>query len=96
MTARVKCGFARVVTDRATAAVLCDVFVIADHRGRGLGNWSVECALAHPELQGLRRWSLVTLDAHGLYEGFGFAPLEDPTGHMVIEPGPSEVWPRAR
>ena len=79
-----QCGFARVVTDRATAALLCDVFVLAQHRGRGLGKWLVECALAHPELGGLRRWSLVTFDAHGLYKQFGFAPLERPTEHMVI------------
>ena len=91
-----QCGFARVVTDRATAALLCDVFVLAGHRGRGLGKWLVECALAHPELGHLRRWSLVTLDAHGVYERFGFAPLEHPTQHMVIERSPSELWPRGR
>lgn len=89
-----QCGFARVVSDHATAALLCDVFVLTSHRGRGLGKWLVECALAHPELGGLRRWSLVTLDAHGLYERFGFGPLERPTEHMVIEQSPSELWPR--
>jgi GNAT superfamily N-acetyltransferase len=78
---------------RATAALLCDVFVLATHRRRGLGKWLVECALAHPELGGLRRWSLVTLDAHGLYARFGFAPLEHPTHRTVIERSPTELWP---
>jgi GNAT superfamily N-acetyltransferase len=91
-----QCGFARVVTDRATAALLCDMFVLESHRGRGLGKWLVECALTHPELGGLRRWSLVTLDAQGLYGQFGFAPLERPTDHMVIERSPTELWPRGR
>lgn len=89
-----QCGFARVVTDRATAALLCDVFVLPRHRGRGLGKWLVDRTLAHPELGHLRRWSLVTLDAHGLYKRFGFAPLERPTQHMVIERSPSELWPQ--
>ena len=68
-------AFARVVTDRATFAWLCDVFVDAAHRGRGLGTRIVAAALEHPELQGLR-WVLATADAHGLYERFGFQPVE--------------------
>ena len=72
-------GFARAVTDRATFAYLADVFVAEDQRGRGLGVWLVETALAHPELQGLRRWLLVTRDAHGLYRKLGFTDPADPS-----------------
>ena len=71
-------GFARVVTDRATFAYLCDVFVIESHRGRGLAKWLVGVVIAHPELQGLRRWLLATKDAHKLYRRFGFTELEHP------------------
>ena len=77
-------GFARVVTDRATFAYLCDVFVDADARGAGLGQWLVSCVLEHPELQGLRRICLMTRDAHGLYERFGFRPMPDPTRYLEI------------
>ena len=75
-------GFARVITDRATFAYLCDVFVHEDFRGKALGKWMMECILAHPELQGLRRWSLATHDAHGLYKQFGFTELSDPSKWM--------------
>ena len=75
-------GFARVVTDRATFAYLCDVFLIEDYRGRGLAKWLMETILAHPELQGLRRWLLATADAHGLYGQFGFAALDSPAIFM--------------
>jgi GNAT superfamily N-acetyltransferase len=68
-------GFARVVTDRARFAWLADVFVLDAHRGRGLGVWLVETVLAHPELAGLR-FVLATADAHGLYERFGFRPID--------------------
>jgi N-acetylglutamate synthase-like GNAT family acetyltransferase len=67
-------GFARVVSDRATFAYLGDVYVLEDYRGRGLSKWLMECIRTHPELQGLRRWSLATRDAHGLYGRFGFTP----------------------
>ena len=67
-------GFARVVTDRATFAYLADVFVLEAHRGSGLGVWLIECVVAHPDLQDLRRFHLATADAHGLYERFGFLP----------------------
>ena len=77
-------GFARVVSDRATFAYLADVFVVPAHRGRGLGKWLVSCVLAHPDLQGLRRWLLATLDAHGLYEQSGFVPLCEPERFMEI------------
>lgn len=77
-------GFARVVTDRATFAYLCDVFVDATARGEGLGEWMVACVLEHPELQGLRRICLMTRDAHGLYERFGFRPMPDPARYLEI------------
>ncbi len=63
-------GFARVVTDKATFAYLCDVFVLEAHRGRKLGRWMMEAITSHPDLQGLRRFVLVTRDAHGLYGKF--------------------------
>jgi GNAT superfamily N-acetyltransferase len=75
-------GFARCVTDRATYAYLADVFVLPSHRRRGLSKWLMACIAAHPDLQGLRRWGLVTRDAHGLYARFGFGPLENPERHM--------------
>ena len=65
-------GFTRVITDHATFAYLCDVYVLDAHRGRGLGVWLVGFVMADPVLQGLRRVSLCTRDAHGLYERFGF------------------------
>ncbi len=71
-------GFARVVTDRATFAYLTDVFVVGQHRGRGLGRWLLEVVLSHPELRDLRRWMLATADAHGLYRGYGFRELGNP------------------
>jgi GNAT superfamily N-acetyltransferase/uncharacterized damage-inducible protein DinB len=81
-------GLARVVTDRATFAWLCDVFVLEEYRGRGLSKWLLECVMAHPDLQGLRRFLLATLDAHGLYRRFGFAPLAEPARYLeVFRPG---------
>jgi len=77
-------GFARVISDRATIAFLNDVFVLPEYRGRGLGKWLVECVLAHPDLQGLRPWVLVTRDAHELYSRFGFKPLARPEGFMEL------------
>ena len=71
-------GFARVVTDRATFAYLCDVFVVDSHRGGGLGKWLMETVVAHPDLQGLRRWLLATRDAHDLYRHLGFTDLTRP------------------
>lgn len=71
-------GFARVISDYATIAYLGDVFILPSHRGQGLSKWLVECVIAHPELQGLRRWLLATRDAHGLYRHYGFTPLASP------------------
>lgn len=85
---REQVGFARVVTDRATFAYLCDVYVLDGHRGRGLAARLMDAVVAHPDLQGLRRFVLVTRDAHGLYERFGFAPLAGPEGFMeILRPG---------
>jgi GNAT superfamily N-acetyltransferase len=77
-------GFARVITDKATFAYLCDVFVLESYRGRGLGHWLMEAVVSHPDLRGLRRFVLVTRDAHGLYEQFGFRPLARPEGYMEV------------
>jgi GNAT superfamily N-acetyltransferase len=75
-------GFARVVTDFATFAWIADVFVLPEHRGCGLSKWLMEVMLAHPQLQGFRRWVLATKDAHGLYERFGFIKLHRPERWM--------------
>lgn len=75
-------GFARVVTDRATFAYLCDVFVLAEFRGRGLSKLLMRHITEYPELQGLRRWMLGTRDAHSLYAQFGFTPLASPPRFM--------------
>ena len=77
-------GFARVISDLATFAYLADVFVLPSHRGRGLAKWLMEAILAHPKLQGLRRWMIVTRDAHGLYRQVGFTELAHPERLMEI------------
>ena len=82
-------GFARVVSDRATFAWLCDVFVLPAHRGKGLGVWLIETAMAHPDLQDLRNFLLATRDAHALYERFGFRPLAEPARWMAIRKRPA-------
>lgn len=81
-------GFARVVTDRATFAYLGDVYVLEEHRGRGLSKRLMEAVMAHPDLQGLRRFQLVTRDAHDLYRRFGFEVTTRPEAHMeIVRPG---------
>ena len=75
-------GYARVITDRATYAYLSDVFILEEYRGRGLSKALIAHILGHPELRGLRRWALLTWDAQGLYEQFGFGHLEDPRRYM--------------
>jgi GNAT superfamily N-acetyltransferase len=76
-------GFARVVTDRATFAWLCDVFIDENERGKGLGKALVKAVVDHPDLQGLRRMMLATRDAHLLYQEHGeFEPLSDPARWM--------------
>ena len=77
-------GFARMITDRATFAYLADVFVVKEHRGKGLGKWLIESILNHRDLQGLRRLMLATQDAHGLYEMFGFTALTSPEKMMEL------------
>lgn len=75
-------GFARVVGDRATFAYLADVFVLPDHRGRGISKALMAAVDAHPELQKLRRFMLATSDAHALYAQHGFVPLSRPERFM--------------
>lgn len=77
-------GFARVISDKTTFAYLADVFVLPEHRGKGLSKALVATILAHPDLHGLRRWMLVTADAQGLYEQFGFKVVPNPERHMEI------------
>src|SRR6202521_4725869 len=86
-------GFARVISDRATYAYLGDVFVLESHRGRGLRKSLMECVVQHPALQNLRRWILLTRDAHGLYSQFGFHPLKAPERYMELHR--PEVYERA-
>src|SRR5579859_86154 len=75
-------GFARIVTDYTTFAYLADVFVLEPFRGQGLSKWLMEIVVAHPQLQGLRRWLLGTKDAHGLYTKVGFTPMKSPERFM--------------
>lgn len=77
-------GLARVVTDKAIFAYICDVFILEEYRGIGLSKWLLQTILNHSELQGLRRWTLATLDAHGLYKQFGFASLTNTDRWMDI------------
>ncbi len=87
-------GLARVITDFATFAYLCDVYVLEPHRGRGLSKAVLQFISAHPRLQGLRRFQLVTADAHTLYAQFGFTPLSQPERHM--EKRDPDVYQRLR
>jgi GNAT superfamily N-acetyltransferase len=75
-------GFARLISDYATFCYLSDVYVLEGHRGRGLSKAMLRMAVEHPLLQNLRRWSLVTADAHGLYAQFGFVAVAQPQRHM--------------
>ncbi len=80
-------GLSRVVTDHATFAYLCDVYVLEAHRGRGLGKFMMRTVMAHPALNGARRAMLGTRDAHGLYAQFGFqAPPDDGVLMQVLRP----------
>jgi GNAT superfamily N-acetyltransferase len=85
-------GFARAVSDRATFAYLADVFIVEDQRGRGLGAWLLATVLAYPELRGLRRWLLVTRDAHGLYRKLGFTSIADPS--MLLTRHDPDIYTR--
>jgi predicted acetyltransferase len=77
-------GFARVVTDRVVFAYVGDVFVLDSYRGRGVSKQIMQAIRDHPDLRRLRRWHLLTRDAHGLYKQFGFQELEKPEMHMEI------------
>ena len=77
-------GLARVVTDHATFAYLCDVYVLESHRGRGLGKWLIDCVMAHTSTLGLRRFNLATQDAHKLYARHGFKPIAHPEVWMEL------------
>jgi GNAT superfamily N-acetyltransferase len=77
-------GFARVISDQATFAYVSDVFVLESYRGRGVGKRLMAAIMAHPDLQGLRRWTLATRDAHGLYRQFGFGDPLHPERLMEI------------
>jgi GNAT superfamily N-acetyltransferase len=77
-------GFARAVTDYAVFAYIGDVFVLPSHRGRGVSKMIMKAIVEHPSLQGLRRWSLATRDAHALYRQFGFSEIAKPENQMEI------------
>jgi N-acetylglutamate synthase-like GNAT family acetyltransferase len=77
-------GFARVVTDKSTFALLADVFILSSHRGKGLSKWLMRCVVGHEDLQGLRRLLLLTADAHGLYRQFGFQEIGNPSRFMEV------------
>jgi GNAT superfamily N-acetyltransferase len=77
-------GFARVISDFATIAYLGDVFVLESYRRRGLSKWMMECILGHPALQNLRRWILLTRDAHELYRKCGFTAIQSPDRYMEL------------
>jgi GNAT superfamily N-acetyltransferase len=82
-------GLARVVTDKATFAYVADVYVLEQHRGKGLSKRLMQAVKDHPDLQALRRTLLATRDAHGLYAQFGFKPLAAPDRFMeVLLPNP--------
>ncbi|MDF5720557.1 MAG: GNAT family N-acetyltransferase, partial [Rhizonema sp. PD37] len=76
-------GFARVITDYATSALLKDVFILEPYRGQGLGKWFIEYIVGYPELQDVPKWLLATNDAHGLYRRFGFKNLPEPEKMMM-------------
>jgi GNAT superfamily N-acetyltransferase len=81
-TPREQVGLVRVISDYTTFAYLCDVYVLEPHRGRGLSKAAMNAVMTHPRLQGLRRMQLVTQDAHGLYERYGFNIVAQPERHM--------------
>ena len=88
---RKQIGIARVISDYSIFAYICDVFIHEDYRAHGLGKWLMDTIMSHPDLQGLRRWTLVTRDAHGLYKQYGFDSLANPDGWMeILRPYPGE------
>ncbi len=87
-------GFCRILTDTAVFAYLADVIVLDAHRGRGLGTFLVASALDHPDVRSLRRFHLATVDAHGLYERFGFVTDAQAGVQMDRITLPTELWPQ--
>lgn len=85
-------GLARVITDYATFAYIGDVYILEPYRGRGLSKWLMSCIMSHPDLQGLRRWCLLTRDAHGLYRQSGFELTKTPERWMEVTN--SEIYKR--
>ena len=88
-------GFARVISDFATYAYVADVFILEPYRERGLGKELMASIMAHPDLQGLRRWSLGTRDAHGLYAQFGFKAVINDRSRTVMEIVNPEIYSRS-
>ncbi|MEP6846658.1 MAG: GNAT family N-acetyltransferase [Panacibacter sp.] len=88
-------GFARLVTDMATFAYLGDVFILQDHRGKGLSKWLMQTIHAHPELQNLRRWWLGTKDAHSLYEQFGWTRITEDVAKRFMQKHNPDVYKKA-
>jgi len=87
-------GFARLVTDKATFAYLGDVFILPEHRGKGLSKWLMQTIHAHPEVQGLRRWLLGTRDAHGLYEQCGWTRFDENVSKIFMQKHNPDVYKR--
>src|SRR5690606_8634407 len=77
-------GFARIISDFSTIAYLGDVYILENYRGNGLSKWLMEVIMNYPDLQGLRRWILLTGDAHELYRKFGWTDLADPSVWMEL------------
>jgi N-acetylglutamate synthase-like GNAT family acetyltransferase len=88
-------GFARVISDFATYAYIADVFILEPYRERGLGKELIASIMAHPDLRGLRRWSLGTRDAQGLYAQFGFEPVVNTRSRTVMEIVDAEIYTRS-
>jgi len=88
-------GFARVISDFATYAYVADVFILEPYRERGLGKELMASIMAHPDLQDLRRWSLGTRDAQGLYAQFGFEPVVNTRSRTVMEIVDAEIYSRS-
>jgi GNAT superfamily N-acetyltransferase len=84
-------GLARVISDFATFAYLCDLYVLDAYQGRGLGKWLLQSVMSHPDLQNLRRWMLATRDAHALYRKSGFTELQAPERWMELFTPPVET-----
>ncbi len=85
-------GFARLITDKATFAYLADVFILPAHRGKGLSKWLLQCIHAHPSVQNLRRWLLGTLDAHTLYEQFGWTRFTEAVSQRFMQKHDPEIY----